>query len=261
MNILFIGDVFGKPGRKAVGRLYPSLVDRYQIDYTIANIENTADGRGTTPRIVEDFLELGVQCLTSGNHIWDQREILEYIGDQPRLLRPANYSPDAPGTGVHIGETSAGIRVGVMNLQGRVFMNTFSCPFRAAEQILETRTPPPAVWIVDMHAEATSEKIAMGWHLAGRVAAVVGTHTHVQTADERILPGGTAYLTDLGMTGPHDSVIGVEKAAALKRFLTYMPSRFTTAKRDVHLSGAVITVDEDSGKATGIQRIFVEDPA
>lgn len=259
MKILFVGDVFGKTGRRVLARHFPALVDEHRIDFSIANVENAADGHGVTPRIVEEFLELGLDCLTSGNHIWDQKEILDYIDGQPRLLRPHNYPPESPGRGIYLGETSAGIRVGVLNLMGRVFMNTFACPFRAADEALQSAQPAPAAWIVDMHAEATSEKLAMGWYLDGRVAAVVGTHTHVQTADDRVLPGGTAYITDIGMTGPHDSVIGVEKELALRRFLSYTPVRFKPARLDNHLAAVVIEVDEDRGRSRSIGRLFLKD--
>lgn len=259
MNILFVGDVFGKPGRRILADRLPSLVESHRVDYVIANVENAADGHGVTPRLVEEFLDLGIHCMTSGNHIWDQREILEYIGGQPRLLRPHNYPPGTPGSGVYIGETAAGIRIGVLNMMGRVFMNTFACPFRTVDRILESVNPAPAFWIVDFHAEATSEKIAMGWYLDGRVAAVVGTHTHVQTADERVLPAGTAYITDIGMTGPYDSVIGVEKELALRRFLTYSPVRFRPARKDARFAAVLIDVDEENGKARKIARIFLQD--
>jgi metallophosphoesterase (TIGR00282 family) len=259
MKILFVGDVFGKTGRRALARRFPALIDEHRIDFSIANVENAADGHGITPRLVEEFLDLGLDCLTSGNHIWDQREILDYIGEQPKLLRPQNYPPESPGRGLYIGESPAGIRVGVLNLMGRVFMNTFSCPFRTVDEVLGSTRPAPAFWIVDMHAEATSEKIAMGWHLDGRVAAVVGTHTHVQTADERVLPGGTAYITDIGMTGPYDSVIGVEKDLALQRFLSYAPVRFKPARLDNHVAAVVIEVDESSGRSRAIHRLFLPD--
>jgi metallophosphoesterase (TIGR00282 family) len=257
MRALLIGDVNGRPGRRMVQTCLPRLIVEHRIDLSVANVENAADGFGITPDLSEQMLAMGLDCMTSGNHIWDKQEILDYIPSQPRLLRPENYPAGAPGRGVWIGSTPGGIPVAVVNLMGRVFMPPCDDPFRAADAVLERLAGRARVVLVDMHAEATSEKQAIAAHLDGRVAAVVGTHTHVQTADERILPGGTAYLTDLGMTGPHDSVIGIEKDLALRKFLTGMPVRFSIAKRDTRLCGAVVDIDESTGRARSITRIQI----
>ncbi len=254
MRIALVGDVNGRAGRHILSAQLPRLVARRSIDFVAANVENAADGFGVTPELSEEFLSLGVDCLTSGNHIWDKSEILDYLPVQPRLLRPFNYPAKAPGAGLYVGETAAGTPVAVLNLMGRVFMPPCDDPFTAVERALERLAGRARVILVDMHAEASSEKAAMGHYLDGRVTAVVGTHTHVQTADERILPGGTAYITDLGMTGAYDSVIGIEKELALKKFLTGMPVRFATAKRDPRLCGVVVQVDETTGRASSIER-------
>ena len=229
MRILFIGDIVGRPGRELVRRGLRAVVDHHSIDLVIANAENSAAGFGITREIGDQLLDWGVDVMTSGNHIWDKREALDYIGTEPRLLRPANYPAGAPGNGSYLARTRHGESVGVINVMGRVFMLNIDDPFAVVLREIDAMRERTRVIFVDFHAEATSEKIAMGWHLDGKVTAVVGTHTHVQTADERILPNGTAYLTDVGMTGPHDSIIGVEIAAALGRFLTGMPARFETA--------------------------------
>jgi metallophosphoesterase (TIGR00282 family) len=255
MRVLCLGDVNGKAGRRLVQTHLPRLIAERQIDFSIANVENAADGFGITPDLTEELLACGLDCLTSGNHIWDKQEILDYLPGQPRLLRPLNYPDGAPGSGLFIGESPAGVPVAVVNLMGRVFMPPCDDPFRAADAVLRTLEGRARVIVVDMHAEATSEKAAMGWHLDGRVSAVLGTHTHVQTADEIVLPGGTAYITDLGMTGPYDSVIGIEKGLALRKFLTGMPVRFSTAKRDPRLCGVVLEVDPETGRAGAIERI------
>ena len=257
MNILFIGDVFASPGRRAVAEHLERLIGEHRLELVVANAENAAGGFGLTPAIVDELLALPVDVLTSGNHIWDKKEIMEYFPRQPRLLRPANYPGGAPGTGVYLGETSTGTNYCVMNLQGRTFMPNTDCPFQEADRILERLDPAVTVRLVDFHAEVTSEKVAMGWHLDGRVSAVIGTHTHIATADSRILPGGTAYQTDVGMTGPYDSVIGVEPAAALKRFLTSIPVRLEPAKRNVQLHGVLLEVNAFSGKATSIRRLHL----
>jgi hypothetical protein len=257
MRALLIGDVNGRPGRRMEQTCLPRLIVEHRIDLSVANVENAADGFGITPDLSEQMLAMGLDCMTSGNHIWDKQEILDYIPSQPRLLRPENYPATAPGRGVWIGETPGGIPVAVVNLMGRVFMPPCDDPFRAADSVLERLRERARVVLVDMHAEATSEKQAIATHLDGRVSAVVGTHTHVQTADETILPGGTAYLTDLGMTGPHDSVIGIEKDLALRKFLTGMPVRFSIARRDARLSGVVIDIDESTGRARSITRIQI----
>ena len=253
MNILFVGDIVGKPGREILRRALPRLVERHAIDLVVANVENAAGGMGVTRDVAESIRHAGVDVMTSGNHIWDKKEALAYIELEPRLLRPANY-PDAPGRGHYLSRTAAGLSVGVVNIMGRVFMNPLDNPFHVVGREIEA-VREAAVILVDFHAEATSEKIAMGWHLDGKVTAVVGTHTHVQTADERVLPGGTAYITDVGMTGPHESIIGVQKKAALSRFIDGMPSRFETAAGDPRLNAVVITADAATGTATAIERV------
>jgi len=257
MRILVIGDVNGRAGRRMVETHLPRLILEHRVDLAVANVENAADGFGITPDLAEQMLGHGLDCMTSGNHIWDKPEITPYLESHPRLLRPDNYPRGAPGTGVFTGETAGGIPVAVINLMGRVFMPPCDDPFPAADRIIAGLAGKARVILVDMHAEASSEKQAMAAHLDGRVAAVVGTHTHVPTADERLLPGGTAFITDLGMTGPYDSVIGIEKELALRRFLTGMPVRFSVAKRDARLCGALIDVDESRGTARSIQRIQI----
>ncbi len=253
MRILFIGDIVGRPGRQAVLALLERLVAEEKCDLVIANCENSAAGFGTTPKIADQLFEAGIHVLTSGNHIWDKKEILPYIDRQPRLLRPANY-PQAPGTGLYIGVTASAVRYAVMNLQGRVHMPYIDCPFRWADQMLDDLDPDVRVRFVDFHAEVTSEKTAFGNYLDGRVSAVVGTHTHVPTADERVLPAGTAYITDAGMTGPLNSVIGMGIEASTKRFLTGMPGRFQPATGAVRLNSVVVDVDEHDGRAISVRR-------
>ena len=255
LNILFVGDVVGKPGRRAVRELLPSLIDKYAIDLVIANGENAAGGFGLTPEIAEEFLELNINVITSGNHIWDNKSILDYIDGKAWLLRPANYPSGVPGVGSGVFETPIGLKVGVLNLQGRVFMEPIDCPFRKGDEIVGEMKREASVIIVDFHGEATSEKVAMGWFMDGKVSAVIGTHTHVQTSDERLLPKGTAYMTDAGMTGSIDSIIGVQVDKALNRFLTKMPQKFETAKKNIQLQGVVITVESGSGKAVEIKRV------
>jgi 2',3'-cyclic-nucleotide 2'-phosphodiesterase len=260
MKLLFIGDIFGRPGRELVRFGLEALVAAHEIDLVIANGENAAGGNGITREIGDSLLSQGVDVITSGNHIWDKKEALDYIGVEPRLLRPANY-PDAPGRGSYVARTPAGRSVGVLNLMGRVHMGSLDDPFRVADREIAALAERTKIVFVDFHAEATSEKIAMGWYLDGRVTAVVGTHTHVQTADERVLPGGTAYLTDVGMTGPHDGVIGVEKGPVLQRFLTGMPARFDAASGDPRLHAVVVTADEATGRATDIRRLSLTSAA
>lgn len=255
MKLLFIGDIVGHAGRDLVKRGLPALVDYHAIDFVIANAENAAGGFGITREIGEELLERGVEVMTSGNHIWDKREALDYIGIEPRLLRPANYPAGVPGNGSYVARARNGQTVGVINVMGRVFMPLTDDPFGVVTREIEAMKKRARVIFVDFHAEATSEKVAMGWFLDGKVTAVVGTHTHVQTADERILPKGTAYLTDAGMTGPHDSIIGVEIESALNRFLTAMPARFDTAKANPRLNAVVIDADESTGKAIDIERV------
>jgi len=256
MKILFIGDIVGKPGRRAVRELLPWIVEEKRIDLVIANCENAAAGFGVTSEIVEELYGCHIDVLTSGNHIWDKKEIMDVVEGYEKLLRPANYPAGTPGRGSVVVATPGGIRVGVVNLAGRVFMNSLDCPFHTADREIEKIKSKARVIIVDMHAEATSEKIAMGWYLSGRVAAVLGTHTHVQTADERILPGDTAYITDVGMTGPFDSVIGIKKEVILQRFLLQIPNKFDVAKGDARLQGVTVEIDPD-GRAKGIERVNV----
>jgi metallophosphoesterase (TIGR00282 family) len=257
MKILFIGDIFGQPGRRITKQVLPGLREEFQPDLILANGENAAAGFGITPALVEELLDLGIAVLTSGNHIWDRKETAPYLADHAdgRLLRPANYPAPAPGRGLYLGKAQGGVEYAVMNLQGRVFMAPLDCPFRTADRLLESIPPSAKIRIVDMHAEATSEKQAMGWYLDGRVTAVLGTHTHIPTADEAVLPGGTAYITDLGMTGPHDSVIGIEKQAVIKKFLDQMPARFEVATGDVRLCAVFIEADGATGRAVSIRRI------
>jgi len=257
MRFLFVGDIVGKPGRDIVRRAVPLLTRLHQIDLVVANAENAAGGFGITRETGEAILGSGVHVMTSGNHIWDKKEALEYIALEPRLLRPLNYAAGAPGAGTIVVTAGNGHRVAVVNAMGRVYMPLVDDPFPATARAVEEMRRQVPVVIVDFHAEVTSEKIAMGWHLDGRATAVVGTHTHVQTADERVLPGGTAYITDVGMTGPHDSVIGVEKNAALGRFLTGLPARFETATGAPRLNAVIIDADPETGHATGITRLSV----
>jgi hypothetical protein len=255
MKILFIGDIFGRPGRELVRVGLPALGARLGATLVVANVENIAGGFGVTRELGDAILDAGVDVMTSGNHIWDKKESLPYIGAEPRLLRPANFPAGAPGRGAFVARTEAGVTVGVLNLMGRVFMQPIDDPFAVALREIEALGVQARILLVDFHAEATSEKIAMGWHLDGKVTAVIGTHTHVQTADERLLPGGTAYITDAGMTGPHDSIIGTEKEAALGRFLTGLPARFEAASGNPRLNGVVIDADEATGRARAIERL------
>ena len=258
MKILFIGDIVGRPGRQLVRDALPRLVDQHMIDLVVANGENAAAGFGLTPDVVAELFDLGIDVLTTGNHVWDKRDGLVCLEQEPALLRPANYPPENPGRGVGVFRTPGGLSVAVLNLEGRVFMGGLDCPFRKADAILKELGPGQRIILVDFHAEATSEKGALGAYLDGRVSAVVGTHTHVQTADERVLPGGTAFISDAGMTGSRDSVIGIRKELSIQRFLTQMPVRYEIAKNDPVLCGVVISVDESTGKAVGIERVQVE---
>jgi len=253
MNLLFIGDIFASPGRRMVADHLADIVATNRIDLAIANAENAAGGFGVTPSIAEELFALGLDVLTSGNHIWDKREVYDYFERQPRLLRPANY-PDAPGRGVIVLHARNGVECAVVNLQGRTYMPVTDCPFRKADQILGELDPAVKVRFVDFHAEVTSEKIAMGWYLDGRVSAVIGTHTHVPTADTRILPGGTAYQTDCGMTGPYHSVIGVETEVIIQRFLTGLPVRMEAARQAPELHAVILDVDEATGRARAVRR-------
>ena len=263
MRILFVGDIFGRPGRNIVRDHLQDIIRTRNIDLALGNAENAAAGFGITPAIAHDLMDLGLEVLTTGNHVWDKREIIDYLQSSDggpnsparRLLRPANYPAGTPGYGLFEGKTRSGVPFAVINLQGRVFMVDNDDPFRTADALLQQVAAK--VIVVDMHAEATSEKIAMGWYLDGRVTAVLGTHTHVPTADERLLAKGTAYQTDVGMTGPFDSIIGVEKEQALERFLTNIPNRFEPASGDVRLCAAIVECDEQTGRATAIERLML----
>jgi hypothetical protein len=263
MNILFVGDIFGNAGRKIVREHIGHIREANAVDLTIINAENAAGGFGLTPQIAEDLFDLGADVLTTGNHVWDKRELIDYLNsasagsaDRPRrVLRPANLQPGLPGHGVYQGTTQGGVAYAVVNLMGRVFMNGTNDPFHAVNDLLAGIQAK--VIVVDFHAEATSEKVAMGWHLDGRVTAILGTHTHVPTADQRVLPGGTAYQTDVGMSGPYDSVIGVEKEMVLHRFLTGMPGKFEAAKGNPKMCAALVTCDPLTGRASAIERIML----
>ncbi|PKN36572.1 MAG: TIGR00282 family metallophosphoesterase [Deltaproteobacteria bacterium HGW-Deltaproteobacteria-2] len=258
MKIFFIGDIIGSPGRMAVRELLPALISKKKIDFVIANCENVAAGFGVTKKVVEELFKCNIDVLTSGNHIWNKREVLEFIGDFERLLRPANYPSTAPGAGSVLIPLKTGEYIAVLNLAGRVFMNPSDCPFVTAKNKVAELREKTKIIIVDIHAEATSEKKALGWYLDGEVSAVIGTHTHVQTADEEILSQGTAYISDAGMTGPFDSVIGINKEAIIERFLTQMPNKFEVAKDDIRMQGVIVDIDSVSGKAISINRISVK---
>jgi len=255
MNILFIGDVVGSPGREAVRKLLPELKKEYSLQFVIANAENAAGGSGITPKVAEELSNSGVSVLTSGDHIWKKREIFEIIDQEEHILRPINFPSGAPGRGFGAFKTKEGFKIGIVNVNGRVFMEALECPFRTTLRAVEALSGQTNIIIVDIHAEATSEKVALGWYLDGKVSAVLGTHTHIQTADERILPQGTAYITDVGMSGPLDSVIGRRIEDVLERFLTSVPTRFEVAKDNIQLQGVVLDIDENTGKARSIVRI------
>ncbi len=257
MKVLFIGDIIGEPGRKIVRSNIRSLMEPYRPDLVIANGENTAGGFGITPEIAEELFSLGIHVLTSGNHVWDKKEIEPYLEKQDRLIRPANYPAGDPGYGSVVISAAAG-KAAVLNLEGRVFMSNLEDPFRTADREIEKLKRETSVVIIDFHAEATSEKAALAWYIDGKASAVVGTHTHVQTADERILTAGTAFITDVGMTGPTDSVIGVKREQAIARFLYQRPHRFEIPKGPVHLSAVIIDVDAKTGKANSIERIHIK---
>lgn len=259
MKLLFLGDIVGRPGRQMVERHLAPLVDRHMVDLVVANAENAAAGFGITHDVVDELLGLGIDVLTTGNHVWDKKEAIPLLTEEARLLRPANYPPGLPGRGWGIYRTSAEVPVAVVNLEGRVFMNNLDCPFRTADTILDELRARTPIVLVDFHAETTSEKGAMGSYLDGRVSAVLGTHTHVQTADERLLPAGTAFISDVGMTGSRDSVIGIRKELSVERFLTQLPVRFEVAKKEPMLCGALVTVDAATGRAEGIERVLIVD--
>jgi metallophosphoesterase (TIGR00282 family) len=263
MNLLFVGDIFGSAGRRIVREHIGHLREAHQVDLTVINAENAAGGFGLTPQLAEELFDLGADVLTTGNHVWDKRELIDYFNSVSadsrerarRVLRPANFQPGVPGYGVYEGTTQSGVEYAVIDLQGCVFMNTTNDPFHTADALL-ARIKAKVI-VVDFHAEATSEKVALGWHLDGRVTAVLGTHTHIPTADERVLPGGTAYQTDVGMSGPYDSVIGIEKELVLRKFLTGMPGKFEAAKGNPRMSAALVACDPGTGRATRIQRILL----
>ncbi|HRR25682.1 MAG TPA: TIGR00282 family metallophosphoesterase [Acidobacteriota bacterium] len=254
MKILFVGDVVGRVGRNVVKQRVPALRRKEAVDFVVVNVENAAGGYGVTPAVAEEFFRLGADVLTSGNHVWDQKEILEYLDRQPKLLRPANYPPTLPGEGVWVGRTAGGVDVAVVNLQGRVFMPLTDCPFRRADELLEKLQEKTRVVVVDFHAEATSEKMAFGWYLDGRVSAVLGTHTHVPTADARILPKGSAYITDVGMTGSYDSVIGMKREPSIHRFLTGIGGRHEPETKGPRFAAVLLEVDPVSGRALRVER-------
>ena len=254
MNILMVGDVYGEPGRQAIARLLPRLRQEHAIDFCVVNVENAAGGFGVTAAIAKQVLEAGADVMTSGNHIWDKREIVEYITRENLLLRPANFPAGTPGAG-HVTIKSGPHKIAVLNLMGRVFMRELECPFRVADREVALLHEEANVILIDFHAEATAEKIALAWYLDGRVSALLGTHTHVQTADDRVLPKGTGYITDAGMTGPFDSVIGVRKELAIQKFLTLLPTRFEPATGDVRLNGVHLDIDEATGRCRHIERL------
>lgn len=259
INILFIGDINGKPGRNCVKNILPGLIKDKKINFTIANAENAAGGFGLTNQIFREIKECGVNVITMGNHTWDNKDIFTFINNEKTLVRPANLPEGVPGQGFGIfSVNNSKIKIGVINLNGRIFMAPAQCPFRIAEKIVSEIRKITAIIIVDFHAEATSEKQAMGFFLDGKVSAVIGTHTHVQTADERILPNGSGFITDVGMTGPFDSVIGVKKDIIIRRFLTGLPEKFEIANSDIHLNGIILNIDEDSGKTKNIERINIK---
>jgi len=256
MKILCIGDIVGKPGREAVDSLLSGLKKEFNVDFIMANAENSAGGFGTTPRIANELFRFGCHVLTMGDHVWDKEDLKEFLNTEKKIVRPANFPDGTPGRGWSIIETDNGVKVGIINLLGRVFMRyNVKCPFAELKAIVEDLKKQVKIIIVDFHAEATSEKIALGHFIDGEISAIVGTHTHVQTADEQILPKGTAYITDLGMSGPHDSVIGQNKEKIIRRFIKSMPERFEVAENNVILHGVVVDVDEKTGKANSIKRV------
>ncbi|WP_458413832.1 TIGR00282 family metallophosphoesterase [Schinkia sp. CFF1] len=258
MRILFVGDVVGSPGRNMIKTYLPKLKNKYKAHVTIINGENAASGRGITEKIYRSFLEAGAHAVTLGNHTWDNKEIFEFIDEAKFLVRPANFPEGTPGKGFVILNLN-GIEIGIINLQGRTFLPPLDCPFKKVDELIAEIKKRTNIIFVDFHAEATSEKQAMGWYLDGKVSAVVGTHTHVQTADDRILPGGTAYITDVGMTGPYDGILGMERQAVLKKFITSLPVRFEVSSGREQLSAVVIDIDPKTGKAQKIERILIND--
>lgn len=257
VRILFVGDVIGRPGRRILQRMLSPLVDERVIDYVIVNVENSAGGIGVTPDVLREFDAMPIDCYSSGNHIWDKREGLPLLDKVPKLLRPANYPGENPGKGIYVGETAAGIKVATINLEGQVFMKNLHSPFEVADRLLDELDDDVKIVIVDFHAEATSEKQAMGFYLDGRVSAVFGTHTHVPTADERILAEGTALITDVGMTGPYEGIIGFRVKEVLQRFATQRGVGLQVAKKDLRLAAALVDVDVESGKAVALERLLI----
>ncbi|GAB4410208.1 MAG: TIGR00282 family metallophosphoesterase [Bryobacter sp.] len=260
MNLLFIGDIYASPGRNAVANHLAELQATYGVQLTIANAENAAGGHGVTPAIADDLFGMGVDAITTGNHVWDKRELYEYLDRSHRIVRPGNYPEGLPGKGLTIVEARHGVSCAVLNLQGRAHMTPIDCPFRKADELLAQVPPEVKVRFVDFHAELTSEKVAMGWYLDGRVSGVVGTHTHVPTADTRILPGGTAYQTDCGMTGPYEGVIGADRELVLKRFTTGLPIRLEAAKRGAELHAVLLVIEDSTGRCTSIERVVRKSP-
>jgi metallophosphoesterase (TIGR00282 family) len=261
VKLLFVGDVVGKPGRRTLASSLPELIDRHHVDYVVVNVENAAGGFGITVDVMAELADQPVDCFTTGNHIWDKKEGIPLLSQTERLLRPANYPAENPGCGLHVGETAAGIKVATLNLEGQVFMKNLRSPFVVADELLAGLDPEAKVVLVDFHAEATSEKQALGVYLDGRVSAVLGTHTHVPTADARILPGGTAFITDVGMTGPYESIIGFRSEKVLRRFLLQTPSVFEVAKRDPRLAAVLLDIEETTGKAQKIEPLLLPAPA
>ena len=257
MNILFIGDIVGKPGRQIVKALLPKIVEEYKIELVIANGENSAGGFGITEKIGQEIFSFGVDIITTGNHVWDKKEAIPYIAKEPRVLRPLNYPANVPGTGSIVIRTKRGNLVGVLNVSGRVFMNLLDCPFRTTKKEIERIREQTKFIFIDFHAEATSEKIAFGYYFDGQVSAILGTHTHVQTSDERILPKGTAYITDVGMTGPEDSVIGFKLDEVIDKFLLHMPQKFEVPSGSAVFSAAIVEVDLDTGLSKNIKRLMI----
>lgn len=256
VNVLFIADIVGKPGFKTVTKYIHEIKNKYQINFCIANGENGAGGKGITDKIARDYFELGIDVITSGNHIFEKANVFNNLGDERRLLRPLNYPPTNPGHGTYIGTLPDQTKIGVINIQGRTFMYPIDCPFRTISEELNKINQIAKIIIVDFHAEATAEKMAMGWYLDGKVSAVIGTHTHIQTADERILDKGTGYITDAGMTGPYDSVIGLRKEIAIRRFINQTPSFYQVADNDNRFCGVILKIDKNTGKTLHIERIF-----
>ncbi|MGF7185759.1 hypothetical protein GGQ84_001851 [Desulfitispora alkaliphila] len=255
MNILIIGDIVGKPGRRIIKDKLTEIKEEYDINFTIANGENAAGGNGITRETYLELIDSGIDFLTMGNHVWDKKDVYDFIDTADKMVRPANYPVATPGKGYRIVNSGKGAKIGILNLSGRIFMSQLECPFRCAEKIIKTVKEEADIIIVDFHAEATSEKVALGWYLDGKASAVVGTHTHVQTNDSRVLPGGTAYITDLGMTGPRDAVLGVKKEIVIKKFLTHLPAKFEIDTGECQLNGVVIQVDQATGKAINIKPI------